>query len=102
MDSKDMSCDASGGGGDGGCTAVDIEQFEALAADGAWYDASILKRLEVEVSDRRSERESISHTYVYYIGDARILNLVELCPHTIISLASSYCYICVLILYYII
>ena len=102
MDSKDMSCDASGGGGEGGCNAVDIEQFEALAADGAWYDASILKRLEVEVSDRASERESISHTYVYYIGDARILNLVELCPHTIISLASSYCYICVLILYYII
>jgi hypothetical protein len=68
MDSKDMSCDASGGGGEGGGSAVDMEQFEALAADGAWYDASILKLLEMEVSDRASERECIPHTYVYYMG----------------------------------
>jgi len=43
-----------------------------------------------------------SYICILYGVDARILNRVELCPHTIIYLASSYCYRCVLILYYII
>jgi len=58
MDSKDMSCDASGGGGEGGGNAVDIEQFEALAADGAWYDASISSVLILP--------QRCPHTVLYY------------------------------------